>query len=103
MELITFTVAASQTRLRVLSVKELLLGRCDATVPGAGAVCPLDAGVMVGLASVYLLLDHQVCPQTLLRGGDLTGQRGTEQNLQRKKIKRSIANYYVISETTLNR
>lgn len=67
--------------LRVLSVQELLLGRCNAAVPGAGAVRPLDAGVVVGLASVHLLLDHQVRPQTLLRGGDLTGQRGTAHDL----------------------
>lgn len=72
---------ASHMTLRVLSVQELLLGRCDAAVPGAGAVRPLDAGVVVGLASVHLLLDHQVRPQTLLRGGDLAGQRGTAHDL----------------------
>lgn len=71
------------TWLGVLGIQELLLGRCDAAVPGAGAVRPLDAGVVVGLASVHLLLDHQVRPQTLLRSGDLTGQRGTAHNLQR--------------------
>lgn len=71
------------TRLRVLSIEELLLGWCNTAVPGAGAVRPLDAGVVVGLTSVYLLLDHQVCPQTLLRSRDLTGQRRTAHNLQK--------------------
>lgn len=70
--------------LRVVGVQELLLGRCDAAIPGAGAVCPLDAGVVVGLASVHLLLDHQVRPQTLLRSRDLAGQRGTAHDLQRQ-------------------
>lgn len=69
--------------LRVLCIQKLLLGRGNTTVPRAGAVCSLDTSVMVGLASVHLLLDHQVRPETLLRGWDLTGQRGTAHNLQK--------------------
>lgn len=67
--------------LRVLSVQKLFLWWCDTAVPGAGAVCPLDTGVVVSLASVHLLLNHQVCPQTLLRSGNRTGQGRTADDL----------------------
>lgn len=74
--------ARRATRLRVLGVQEVLLGWRHAAVPGAGAVRPLDAGVVVGLAPVHLLLDHQVRPQALLRGRDLTGQGRAAHDLQ---------------------
>lgn len=76
-----FVRCATWFFLRLLAVQELLLGWGDAAVPGAGVVRPLDAGVVVGLASVHLLIDHQVGPQTLLRSRDLTGQRGTAHDL----------------------
>lgn len=84
------SAACSRMCLGVLGIQELLFGWCDAAVPGAGAVCPLDAGVMVGLATVHLLLDHQVCPQALLRSRDFTGQRGTAHNLQKHSTIRSL-------------
>lgn len=84
------SAACSRMCLGVLGIQELLFGWCDAAVPGAGAVCPLDTGVMVGLATVHLLLDHQVCPQALLRSRDFTGQRGTAHNLQKHSTIRSL-------------
>lgn len=45
-------------------------------------VRPLDAGVVVGLATVDQLLNHQVRPQTLFWGGDLAGQGGAAHDLE---------------------
>lgn len=89
-EFCVFLCQTSPVPLRVAAVQELLLGRGNAAVPGAGVIRPLDAGVVLGLAAVHLLVDHQVGPQTLLRRGDLTGQGGAAHNLhtdaQMKKL-----------------
>ena len=62
--------------LGFLDVHELLLGRCRSSVPGTGTITPLDAGKVFGLWSADALLNHPVCPQTLLRGADHTGDGG---------------------------
>lgn len=79
--------------LRVLHVQELLLGWCNTAVPGAGAVRPFHTGVVVGLASVHLLLDHQVRPKALLWSRDLTGQRGTAHDLQKHTQNQQISQW----------
>lgn len=80
-EFCVFLSRTSPAGLRIASVQELLLGRRDAAVPGAGVIRPLDAGVVLSLPAIHLLVDHQVGPQTLLRRGDLTGQGGAAHNL----------------------
>lgn len=56
--------------LGVLDVEKLLLGGGHAAVPGARAVAPLDAGVVLRLPPAHDLLHRPVCPETLVRGGD---------------------------------
>lgn len=62
--------------LRVLDVKELLLGGCRPAVPRARAIASLDAGKELGLVPVDALLRDPVHPEALIRRGDVAWDHG---------------------------
>ena len=71
--------------LGVLDVEKLLLGRGRAAVPGARALAPLDAGVVLHLPPVHVVLLHRpVCPETLVRGGDEAGDGEAARDLRKQ-------------------
>lgn len=74
------------TLLRIFIVQELFLWWSTSTVPSTRTISSLDAGVVFRLASVNELLRHPVCPQTLLRAADLTGEGHAAGDLVAAKI-----------------
>lgn len=69
--------------LGVLDVEKLLLGGGHAAVPGARAVAPLDASIMLCLPPIHVVLLHRpVCPETLVRGGDEAGDGEAARDLR---------------------
>lgn len=69
--------------LGVLDVEKLLLGGGHAAVPGARAVAPLDASVVLRLPPIHVVLLHRpVCPETLVRGGDEAGDGEAARDLR---------------------
>lgn len=58
---------------RFADVYEVLLGGRPPSVPAAGAIAPLDAGVVLGLVPVELPLNQPVRPQALVGGCDGAG------------------------------
>lgn len=67
-------------------VNELLLGGRPPSVPAAGAVTPLDAGVVPGLVPVEPPLHQPVCPQALVGRRDGAGHRVARGDLGRELL-----------------
>lgn len=83
LEAFQLTTGVLLARLRVLDVKELLLGGRRAAVPRTGAVASLDAGEELGLVTVDVLLRDPVHPEALVRGGDVARDHGAACDLGR--------------------